>query len=147
MGLPTIAIQTAAVTRYRADTTLQPLLAGASPIWNIFDEQGAPTNTPFPYIAVYPIRSKRGTALAFQTDAVDSTFQVSVYTQVGASGGLAKARAIAKRIYDTTHKQPFDLSASGFANFFLLFLAEEVVPTSDGITQEIALKFQLMTQG
>lgn len=147
MGLPTIAIQTAAITRYRADTTLQALLAGSSPTWNIFDENGAPTNTPFPYIVIYPISSTRGTAFVFGTDAVDSIFQVSVFTQLGASGGFSKARAVAKRVYDTTHKLPFDLSASGFANFFLLFESEQEIPSADGITQQIGVKFHLMTQG
>ena len=147
MGLPTIAIQQAAIARYRADTTLQGLLGGSSPLYNIFDENGAPTNTPFPYIVTYPVSAKRGTALTFELDAVDSTFNVCVYTQTGASGGMAKARAISKRVYDITHKKPFDLSASGFANFFLLFESEDVAPTADGITQEITVKFQLMTQG
>lgn len=147
MGLPTIAIQQAAVSRYRADTTLQGLLAGASPLWNIFDENGAPTNTPFPYIVIYPLSSTSGTALTFQLDAVDSIFQVCIYTQQGASGGMAKARSIAYQVYELTHKKPFDLSALGFTNFFLLFQNEEVLPTQDGITQELALKFKLMTQG
>lgn len=147
MGLPTIAIQTAAITRYRADTTLRGLLAGGSPLYNIFDENGAPTNTPFPYLVVYPISAKRGEQLTFALDAVDSVFQVSVYTQQGASGGLAKARSITKRVYDTTHKILFDLSASGFTNFFLLFQSEDVIPTQDGITQEIAVRFELRTQG
>ena len=147
MGLPTIAIQTAAITRYRADTTLRGLLAGSSPIWNIFDENGAPTNTPFPYIVIYPISSTRGTAFGFTADAVDSIFHISVFTQLGASGGFGKARAVAKRVYDTTHKSPFDLSASGFTNFFLLFESEQTVPSADGITQQIDVKFHLMVQG
>lgn len=147
MGLPTIAIQTAAITRYRADTTLQGLLGGASPLWNIFDENGAPTNTPFPYLVIYPMSSKRGENKAFGLDAVDSVFHVCVYTQTGASGGMAKARAIEKRIYDLTDSKPFDLSASGFANFFLLYESGNVQPTADGITQEISLKFELRTQG
>jgi hypothetical protein len=147
MGLPTIAIQTAAISRYRADTPLQGLLGGSSPIYNIFDENGALTNTPFPYLVIYPIRAKSGKALTFELDAVDSIFYVCVYTQTGASGGMAKARAIAKRVYDITHKKPFDLSASGFSNFFLLFQSEEVALTADGITQEITVEFHLMTQG
>lgn len=147
MGLPTIAIQQAAITRYRADTPLQGLIGASAPLYNIFDENGAPTNTPFPYIVTYPVSDKRGKALTFGLDAVDSVFQVSVYTQQGASGGLSKARAIVKRIYDITHKLPFDLSSSGFTNFFLLFDSDRVEPTPDGITQEIAIKFDLMTQG
>lgn len=147
MGLPTIAIQTAAITRYRADTTLRGLLAGSSPIWNVFDEDGAPTNTPFPYIVMHAPSSKRGTAFSLTTDAVDSIFQIWIYTQQGASGGFAKARQIEKRIYDTTQKIPFDLSASGFSNFFLLFQDSQEAPPSDGITQQIIMQFQLMTQG
>ncbi len=147
MGLPTIAIQTAAITRYRADTTLQGLLAGATPLWNIFDEDGAPTNTPFPYVVMHPRKSKRGKALTFTIDAVDSIFEVWIYTQQGASGGFAKVRQIERRIYDITQKQPFDLSASGFSNFFLLYQDSTEGPSPDGITQPIVMQFQLMTQG
>jgi hypothetical protein len=147
VSLPTVAIQTAAISRYRADTPLRGLLAGASPLWNVFDEDGAPTNTPFPYIVMHPVTSKRGKALTFGVDAVDSIFQVWIYTQAGASGGFAKVRAIEKRIYDLTQKQPFDLSASGFSNFFLLFQDSKEGPSSDGITQQIVMQFQLMTQG
>lgn len=147
MGLPTIAIQQAAITRYRADTTLQGLLAGSSPLYNIFDENGAPTNTPFPYIVMHPISSKKGKSLTFALDAVDNILQVWIYTQQGASGGMATARQIEKRIYDLTQKQPFDLSASGFNNFFLLFQDSKEPQSSDGITQEIVMQFQLMTQG
>jgi hypothetical protein len=147
VGLPTIAIQTAAITRYRADTTLQALLAGSSPLWNVFDENGAPTNTPFPYIVMHPVSSKRGTAFSMATDAVDSIFQIWIYTQQGASGGFSKVRQIEKRIYDITQKQPFDLSSSGFSNFFLLFQDSGETPPPDGITQPIIMQFQLMTQG
>lgn len=147
MGLPTIAIQTAAIARYRADAPLQGLLAGSAPLYNIFDEDGAPTNTPFPYIAMHPATSKRGKALTFELDAVDSLFQIWIYTQQGASGGFAKARQIEKRLYDITHKQPFDLSASGFSNFFLLYQDSKEPQSSDGITQQIVMQFQLMTQG
>jgi hypothetical protein len=147
MSLPTIAIQTAAILRYRADSTLRSLLGGAAPTWKIYDENGAPTNTPFPYIVIYPASSRSGTALTFQIDAVDSILQVSVFTQAGASGGFAVVRAIAKRIYDITHKKPFDLSSSGFTNFFLLFQSEDELPSLDGITQEIGVRFHLMVQG
>jgi hypothetical protein len=147
MSLPTIAIQTAAITRYRTDTILRGLLGGIAPIWKIYDEDGAPTNTPFPYIMVAINQSVRGTAFSFQIDAVDAILQVSVFTQVGASGGYAAVRALTKRIYDLTQKMPFDLSASGFSNFFLLFESEGLTQPTDGITQEMALRFHLMVQG
>ena len=147
MSLPTIAIQQAAILRYRADTTLRGLLGGVTPIWKIFDEGGAPTNTTFPYMVLGVISSASGTALSFQIDAVDATLQTSFFTQVGASGGYATVRALTKRVYDLTHKKPFDLSASGFTNFFLLFENEGIVQPNDGITQEMAVRFHLMVQG
>lgn len=148
MSLPTAAIQTAAISRYRADTTLQGLLTGAtSPLWNIYDQMGVPTNTAFPYVVVFPIMSQQGMAFAFGTDAVDSYMQVSVFTQTGASGGFSQARAIVKRVYDITHKQAFNLSGSGFNQFLLLFDNEQEAPQQDGITQAIHHRYRLGTQG
>lgn len=145
MGLPTAAIEAGFITRYRADTTLQGLLVGStSPTWNIFDAGGVLTNQAFPYVVVYPITSQSGTALAFGTDAVDSFVQVSIFTQ---AGGLSKARAIAKQIYALTHQKALDLSASGFNQFYVMFDNEQEMEESDGITQQIVLRFHLMTQG
>ena len=145
MSLPTGAIQTGFITRYRADTPLQGLLTGATaPEWSIYDQNGVPTNRAFPYVVLFPITSQSGTVLSFGTDAVDTFVQISVFTQ---AGGFAQARAIMKRIYDITHEKALDLSASSFNQFFLLFDNEQESPESDGITQQIAHRYQLMTQG
>jgi hypothetical protein len=145
MSLPTAAIQTGFIARYRADTPLQGLLAGSTaPTWSIYDQNGVPTNQAFPYVVLFPITSQSGTALAFGTDAVDTFMQVSVFTQ---SGGLAQARAIAKRIYDISQGKALDLSGSGFNQFFLLFDNEQESPELDGITQQIAHRYKLMTTG
>jgi len=145
MSLPTAAIQTAALARYRADTPLQGLLVGSvTPTWSIFDQGGVPTNKTFPYVVLFPILSQVGTALAFGTDAVDTYLQVSVFTQ---AGGFAQARAIIKRIYDITQEKAFDLSGSGFNQFSLMFDNEQEAPQQDGITQAIHHRFKLMSQG
>lgn len=145
MSLPTAAIQTAAITRYRADTPLQGLLVGSvSPTWSIYDQMGVPTNTVFPYLVVFPITSQIGAAIAFGLDSVDTYIQVSAYTQ---AGGFAQARAIIKRIYDITHEKAFDLSGSGFNQFSLMFDNEQEQPQQDGITQAIHHRYKLMTQG
>jgi Protein of unknown function (DUF3168) len=148
MSLPTIAIQTAMISRYRGDTTLQGLLVGSTtPLWSVFDQEGVPVSTAFPYIVLFPITSQSGTSLSFGTDAVDTFMQVSIFTQVGASGGFSQARSIAKRIYDITQMKALDLSSSGFNQYLLLFDNEQEVPQGDGITQLIAHRYRLETQG
>lgn len=148
MSLPTAAIQTAALLRYRADIPLQGLLVGSvSPDWSIYDQGGVPTNKTFPYVVLFPITSQKGGAIAFGTDAVDTYVQVSAYTQTGASGGFSQARAIMKRIYDITQEKAFDLSASGFNQFSLMFDDEQEAPQQDGITQAIHHRYKLMSQG
>lgn len=148
MSLPTAAIQTAALARFRGDTPLQGLMTGAAaPVWNIYDQGGVPTNTSFPYVVMFPIMSQQGMAFAFGTDAVDTYMQVSAYTQTGASGGFSQARAIIKRIYDLTHKQAFDLSGSGFNQFLLLFDNEQEQEQQDGISQAIHHRYKLGTTG
>lgn len=145
MSLPTAAIQTAAISRYRADTPLQGLIVGStSPTWSIFDQGGVPTNKTFPYLVVFPITSQQGMAFAFGTDAVDTFMQVSAFTQ---TGGLSQARAIIKRVYDITHKQAFNLSGSGFNQFLLLFDNEQELQEQDGITQAIHHRYKLGTTG
>ncbi|BCL83175.1 DUF3168 domain-containing protein [Ktedonobacteria bacterium brp13] len=145
MALPTGAIQTAFLSRYRADVPLQGLLVGsATPTWNIFDEGGVPTNQPFPYGVVFPITSQSGTALVMGRDGVDTYIQVSVFTQ---AGGFAQARAIIARIYYLTHQKPLDLLLSGFSQFFLMFDNEQEQQQSDGITQQIVHRYKLFTQG
>lgn len=148
MTLPTPDIITAALTRYRADTTLQGLLVGSSaPLWSIFDEEGVPVNRPFPYVTVFPITSTSGTGLVMGLDGVDTWLQLAVYTQTGASGGFAQARGIMKQLYSLTQPKPFDLSGSGLSNFFCMFENEQETPQQDGITQQIVHRYKLMTQG
>lgn len=149
MAMPNGEIMAALITRLRADTTLVGLLGNpANPPGAIFDGGGGvPTNTPFPYIAVYIPTSQGGTTLAMGQDAVDSFVQISVFTQPGAGGGMKQARDIIKQAYKLTQAEPLDLSASGFAQFFLLFQnAQEQEPTQDGLTPMIAHRYHLMTQ-
>jgi hypothetical protein len=148
VSLPTAEIETAFITRYRNDATLQGLLTGAvAPLYNIFDQGGVPTNQPFPYVVIFPITSQSGEALSFGTDAVDVFMQVSVCTQVGTSAGFAQARTIAKQIYKLTHQKALDLSGSGFNQYLLLFENEQERPPTDGITQQIIHRYRCNTQG
>ncbi len=144
MSLPTGEIQTALVARYRDDSTLQGLLGNPiNPPGAVFDQGGVQTNQPFPYLVVYEITSISGTTLAMGQDAVDSYIQVSVFTQ---AGGLSNARAIAKQVYALTQVKPVDLSASGFAQFFVLFENEQQKEEPDGLTQQIIHRYHFMTQ-
>lgn len=144
MGLPVGEIQTAAITRLRADVTLQGLLVGAvSPRWSIFDPGGVPNSQPFPYITVSEITGKVGTALAMGTDAADIYLQVSVFDQ---NLGFSRSRSIAKQAYSDLNKQSLTLSG-GFTNFFILFDNYQEVPESDGLTEHIATRFKTMNQG
>jgi Protein of unknown function (DUF3168) len=150
MSLPTNAIQTALLLRLRADTTLQGLLVGSSsPSWSIYDEGGVPTNRAFPYITTYPITEQQGTGLVMGLDGVDSYVQVSVFTQTGASGGFAQARGIAAQAYKLLQPpaKPLDLSASGLSNFFCMSDNKTEQMGQDGISQQIVMRFHLMTQG
>ena len=148
MGLPTAAIMTAAILRYRADITLRGLLVGSTaPTWNIFDADGMPVNQPFPYVVISIPVEQSGAGLVMGTDGVDSYLYASTFTQTGASGGCAQARGIAAQLYYLTHPKPFDLEASGFSQFFCLFQDKHEVPQQDGITQMIVQRFKLMTQG
>jgi hypothetical protein len=140
MGLPTAEIETAAITRYRADNTLTAQLASATAV---FDEGAVPNGQAFNYVTVSTITSQGGTALVFGTDAVDVWLQVAIYTQVR---GFAVGRQIAKRIYQLTQQQSFSL-ADGFTNFFLLFEREQERQQSDGLSQQITHRYKLMTQG
>lgn len=148
MGLPTAAIQTALIARYRGDVTLQNLLGNpTNPPGAIFDAEGVPTSQVFPYVVVYPISSQQGTAIAMGLDSVDTYVQVSTLTQTGASGGFGQARGIAAQIYELTQTKPLNLTASGFQQFFLMFDNEQELPGQDGITQQIVHRYHLKTQG
>lgn len=149
MSMPTGEIMAALIARYRGDATLQELLGNpTNPPGSVWDGGGGvPTNAPMPYIAVYIPVSESGTTLAMGQDAVDSYVYVSAFTQPGAGGGMKQARAIMKQVYELTQTEPLDLSASGFAQFFLLFQnAQEQPPNSDGLTPMIAHRYHLMTQ-
>lgn len=140
MGLPTTEIETAAITRYRADTTLTAQLASTIAV---YDEGAVPPGQAFPYITVSTITSQSGTALVFGTDAIDTWLQIAVYTQ---ARGFAVARQIAKRVYTLTQQQSLSL-ANGFTNFFLLFERQQEREQPDGLSQQVTMRFKLMTQG
>lgn len=146
MGLPTGECEVAFLARYRGDSTLTGLIGASSPIWNIFDEGGVPTNTLFPYVVVVPITTKVGTALYMGGDASDPYMQVGCYTQ---AAGLKTARAIMKQVYSLTHGPiagQFTL-ANGFTNFLTLFENEVETQAPDGLTQMIVQRYHLMTVG
>jgi len=109
----------------------------------VFDEGAVPPGQAFPYLTVSTITSQGGTALAFGTDAVDTWLQVAVYTQ---ARGFAVGRQIAKRVYTLTQQESFALS-NGFVNFFLLFEHQQERQQPDGLSQQITMRFKLMTQG
>lgn len=141
MSLPTSAIQTAVISLLKGDSTLTTDLGGAS----VYDMGGLPTNTPFPYIACYPITSQFGTAATMDLDGVDTWVQVSTYTQSG-GGGFALARTISERVYALLNRQALTLSGSA-SNFFCLFENATELQEPDGLTQQVSLRFHLMTQG
>lgn len=148
MALPTIAIQTAALTRLRGDSTLAALLGNpATPPGKIFDDGGVPTLTAYPLVIVWPLLTEKGTTFAMGSDANDTYIQVSVWSQSGETGGMASARAIASQIHELLDGKGLDLSASGFNNFFLLFDNEQADgEQDDGLTQKIDHRYKLMTQ-
>lgn len=144
MGLPVGELQTAYIALYRGDTTLQGLLTGAtSPTWNIFDADGVPINTAFPYVTVQQILGKLGTVFAMGTDATDILTLVNVFTQ---AGGFLKARAIAKQIDALTQKTSLTLTG-GFTNIGTLREMYVEVPAKDGLTQQISQRFKAWIQG
>jgi hypothetical protein len=144
MGLATGAVQEAFISRYRADTPLQGLIAGsAAPTWNIFDQGAVPVGQTFPYVEVFPITTQIGTALSMGQDANDVFMQMSVYTRYG---GMKQARDIAKQIYDLTHQYKFSLS-DGFGNALTLFENEQELELQDRITQQITHRYKLMVSG
>ena len=144
MGLPVGEMQSAYISLYRGDTTLQALLTGSSsPTWNVFDADGVPTNQPFPYVVVQQILGKLGTLFVFGNDAADISTLVSVFTQ---AGGFATARGIAKRIDTLTHMTSLTL-AGGFLDIGILRENYVEVPEKDGITQHIAQRFKAFVQG
>ena len=143
MGYPVPEIQTAFITRYRANTTLHGLLTGATaPEWGVFDADGVPVGYPGDYIVTFPITNQIGEDMSFDADATDTFQQVSIFTK---SRGFARARAIAKEVKNTTHKQALDLSASNFNQYLLLFEADQELP--DGTNQHIPQRYKLQTQG
>lgn len=142
MSYPAPSIQTAIIARLRGDATLQGLLGGSGPTWNVFDADGVPGDYPCPYVATFPITSQSGEDLSFGTDAVDIFQQVSVFTQ---SKGFAQARTIAKQVYALLHEKALDLLADGFNQYLIIFDQDQELP--DGIYQHIPMRFALKTQG
>ncbi len=144
MGLPVGELQTAIIALYRGDTTLQGLLTGSvTPTWNIYDADGVPINTAFPYVVVQEVMGKLGTVFAMQSDASDVITLVSVFTQ---SGGFLQARAIAKQIDALTQKTSLTLTG-GFTNIGTLRDNYAEIPAQDGITQQVSMRFRAWVSG
>jgi hypothetical protein len=143
------AVQTAVITKYRGDATLQGLMApGATPEWNIFDAGGSGQITPsFPYVIVHPGIVQLGTVFGMGVDGQDIYLQVSVFTQ---DEGFTQARAIASRIYALTHGPlagPFTLTG-GFTNVGTWFNQRlELEHVDAKLVQQIADKYKMMVQG
>lgn len=145
MADPTAALQTALISRYRGDASLQGLMSGGtSPEWNIYDQGGSGVISPnFPYVYVHPITASSGSTMAFGTDAMDVFVQVSVFTK---ALGYAQARAIAARVYALTHHQAF--SIAGFTNVLCMFdNRQELEQVTDGLEQHIADRYKIWIQG
>jgi hypothetical protein len=152
MADPAGATQTAIISKYRGDATLQGILTGynasiASPIWNVYDQGGSGAlSAAFPYIIVHPITMQLGTAFSMGGDAADIYLQVSVFTRYE---GFAQARAVAARCYALTHGPLAGaLTISGFTNVLTLFDGrQELEEVTDGLIQHIADRYKLMVQG
>ena len=144
MGLPVGEVQTAIITRLRADATLQGLLVGSvTPRWSIFDATGVPTLYPFPYIVVNEVAGSLGTLLVMGTDAVDLRAQIAVYDQ---NTGFDRARSIVKQVHADLEWQPLTL-ANGFTNVYLATEMYQEVSQSDGLTEQVVERFKLMVSG
>jgi hypothetical protein len=148
MGDPSIAVQTALITKYRADTTLQALMtSGNTPEWSIYEQGGSGAIVSvFPSVFVHPITSQLGSTFAFGKDAMDLYVQVSVFTRFL---GFAQARAIIARIYTLTHGPiAGQLTLSGFSNVLTLFdNRQELEETTDVLVQHIADRYKIVVQG
>lgn len=144
MSLSVGAVQTAFITRYRGDGTLQSLLGTpTNPPGAIFDASGVPTGQPMPYLVVVPITAQSGTARAMGQDGLDIFMQVAILTQ---SSGFNVARQLAAQVYALTQQYSFALSG-GPANCFTLFEQEHEMPQNDGLTQLLTHRYKVMTIG
>ncbi len=142
MALPLSQIQTACVTRARADTGIQAAMTGASaPTWNIFDN--VQVNASFPYFYVGNLTAKLGTALTMQQNAHDVYVQFEIFSQYA---GMKEVQGIVSAIDNAFNRLPLSLSG-GFNNFYLLFDNFVEIVESDGITRHGSLRYLLMTQG
>jgi hypothetical protein len=143
MGLPQAEMITALLATYKADTTLQGLMTGASaPDWNIFD--AVPTNTPFPYVVLNTITGSPGTALTLgYGKAKDLLVQIDIFSRYA---GFKEAQAIASRIDDLTDEQPFTLSG-GFVNYMTLLNNTVQTVEPDGLTRRVMLRYKFLVQG
>lgn len=141
MALPHTEMITAMITAYRADTTLQGLIVGATtPEWGIFDS--VPTNEAFPYVVINNITTNIGTGLTFDFNAHDMLIQIDVFSQYS---GFNEARAIASQIDTLTNRKSFTLA--DFTNFSTLFNSSFQKVEEDGITHRVMTEYKAMTQG
>lgn len=148
MGVPTGEIEAAAIARLRGDSTLQGMLGNpVNPPGSVFDANGLAVNQAAPYIGVFLPTNMKGTAKAFGSDSVDTIMQVSIFTNVGGvDAGFEQARGIAKQTYALLQEQSLVLTG-GFRNFFIQFQNQQEAPEPDGLTQQIAQRYLLKTQG
>jgi hypothetical protein len=149
MSDTSVATQIAAVTRYRADATLQGLMVGATgPEWNIFEQGGSdPTKPVFPRVMVEPITTQLGTLFAMGMDAMDVYLLVSVYTQ---TEGFWQADAIANRLYNLTHGPiagQFTLVGGGTNVLCLFKNRQKLEQVQATLIQHVADRYLLMNQG
>ena len=142
MAIPLSQIQTAAVTRARADAGIQAAMTGAvAPNWNILDN--VQVNQSFPYFYVGNLTAKLGTALTMQQNAHDVYVQFEIFSQYP---GMKELQGIVSVIDDAFNRKPLTLSG-GFNNFYLLFDNFVEIVESDGLTRHGSLRYLLMTQG
>lgn len=142
MALPQQELITAMVTTYRADSTLQGLLVGATaPTWNIFDS--VPIRQAFPYVVLNAITGNEGTLLTMPYGkAIDLLVQIDVFSQYQ---GFVESWKIASRIDSLTNQVSFVLA--DFVQVFTLLSNTLQLVEPDGITRRVLSRYRCMIQG
>ena len=146
------SVQSAFITRYRADATLQGLIGAdnpaiGGPTWNIFDVGGSGKTTEvFPYVYAHPITAALGGAFSMGTDAQDVFMQVDVFTAVL---GFYQASALGARVYDLTHMPagatPFTLTGPLKNWWTVCELRAELEEQTDVNVQHVVYRFKVCT--
>ena len=143
MAQPLFQIQTAIVTLFRGDATMQAAMTGAiAPTYNILDN--VPVNTVFPYLYVADMVGRTGSALALNKQkATDVMLTLHIFSQYS---GFKEIDTIIDAIDNLINEKPLTLSG-GFTNFFLLFDNYIPIVEKDGLTRHGALRYRMMNQG